>query len=87
MGICKPGIYSYIIVLTTDIGKRMLSSPPASPLPKFDRNEFRAGRLTMTEFRVNTCLARRPCQNQLITDSQQSTHIENPCLLNTIDPD
>ena len=55
MGIRIPGIYSYIRVLKTDIGKRMLSSPPASPLPRFSRNQFRVERLTMTAFRVNAC--------------------------------
>ena len=83
----EPGIFSYIRILKTGIGERMLSSPPASLLPRFGRNQFRAGRRTKTAIRVNACLARRPCQNQIIADSQQWTHIENQPLLNVIDPD
>ena len=49
----------------------MLSSPPALLLTWLYRNQFRAGRLTMTAFRVNVCLARRPCQNQILADSPQ----------------
>ena len=71
MGIHLSGIHSYIKILKTNIGKRMLSAPPASLLPRFGRNQFRAQQLTMTVFRVNACLARRPCQNQIIADSQQ----------------
>ena len=70
-GIRIPGILSYIRILKIDIGKRMLSSPPASILPRFGRNQFKAGRRTMTAIRVNACRARRPCQNQFIADSQQ----------------
>ena len=69
----------------------MLSPPPASLLPRYGRNRIRAGRRTKTQLKrviqANVCLARRPCQNQFIADSQQSTHIENPALLNVIDPD
>ena len=32
--------------LQSDTGERMLSSPPASPLPKYGRNRIRAGRRT-----------------------------------------
>ena len=71
MGIRLAEIHSYIRVFKTDIGKRMLSSPPASLLPRFGRNQFRAGRQTKTAFRANACPARRPCQNQFIADSQQ----------------
>ena len=61
--------------LQADIGKRMLSSPPASLLPRYGRNRIRAGRRTKTQLKrviqANVCLARRPCQNQFIADSQQ----------------
>ena len=77
--------------LQFDIGKRMLSSPPASPLPKYARNRIRAGRRTKIQpkrvIQASVCLARRPGQNHIIADSQQSTHMENPALLNVIDPD
>ena len=77
--------------LQADIGKRMLSSPPASLLPRYGRNRIRAGRRTKTQLKrviqANVCLARLPCQNQFIADSQQWSHIENPNLLNVIDPD
>ena len=33
----------------------MLPSSPASPLPRFGRNQFRVERLTMATFRVNAC--------------------------------
>ena len=35
--------------LQSDTGKHMLSSPPASPLPKYGRNRIRAGRRTKTQ--------------------------------------
>ena len=37
--------------LQTDIGKRMLSSPPASLLPRYGRNRIRAGRRTKTQLK------------------------------------
>ena len=53
--------------LQSDTGKRMLSSPPASPLPKYGRNRVRAGRRTKTQpkrvIRANVCLVRHPCHN------------------------
>ena len=53
--------------LQSDTGKRMLSSPPAVPLPKFGRNRVRAGRRTKTQpkrvIRANVCLVRHPCHN------------------------
>ena len=52
-GIRIPGIHSYTGALETDIGKRALSSPPASSLSRFGRNQFRTGRLAMTAFRVS----------------------------------
>ena len=61
---------NYIRNLKTNIWKRMLPSPPASLLPRFGRNLFRAGRRIMTSLRVNACLVRRLCQNQIIADSQ-----------------
>ena len=71
--------------LQADIGKRMLSSPPASPLPKYGRNRIRAGRRTKTQskrvIRANVCLVRRPCQNHLIVDTHQCSRIENPAFL------
>ena len=77
--------------LQADIGKRMLSSPPASLLPRYGRNRIRAGRWTKTRLKrviqANVFVVRLPCQNQFIADSQQWTHIENPALLNVIDPD
>ena len=61
--------------LQADIGKRMLSSPPASLLPRDGHNRIRAGRRTKTQLKrviqANVCLARRLCQNQFIADSQQ----------------
>ena len=61
--------------LHADIRKRMLSSLPASLLPRYGRNRIRAGRRTNTQLKgvtqANVCLARRPCQNQYIADSQQ----------------
>ena len=54
--------------LQSDTGKRMLSSPPASPLPKYGRNRIRAGRRTKTQpkrvIRANVCLVRHPCHNR-----------------------
>ena len=50
----------------TDIGKRVLFSPPGSLLPRFDRNQFRVGRRTKTAIRAIACPARRLCQNQFI---------------------
>jgi hypothetical protein len=62
-------------MLQSDVGKRMLSSPPASLLPKYRRNQIRAGRRTKTRLKsvtqANVCLVRLPCQNQFIADSQQ----------------
>ena len=58
--VCSPwgirilGILSYIKILKTNIGKRTITSLPASPLPKFGRNQFRAGRLTVTALREFT---------------------------------
>ena len=53
--------------LQSDTGKCMLSSPPASPLPKYGRNRVRAGRRTKTQpkrvIRANVCLVRHPCHN------------------------
>ena len=53
--------------LQSDIGKHMLSSPPASPLPKYGRNRVRAGQRTKTQpkrvIRANVCLVRHPCHN------------------------
>ena len=53
--------------LQSDTGKRMLSSPPASPLPKYGRNRIRAGQRTKTQpnivIRANVCLVRHPCHN------------------------
>ena len=53
--------------LESDIGKRMLSSPQAPPLPKYGRNRIRAGRRTKTQpkrvIRANVCLVRHPCHN------------------------
>ena len=61
--------------LQADIGKRILSSPPASLLPRYDRNRIRAGRRTKTRLKgviqANVCLVRLLCQNQIIADSQQ----------------
>ena len=61
--------------LQADIGRRMLSSPPASLLPKYGRNRMRVGRRTKTQpkkvIRANVCLVRRPCQNQFIADTHQ----------------
>ena len=55
--------------------KCMLSSPPASLLPRYGRNRIRAGRRTKAQLKrgieANVCLARRPCQNQFVADSQQ----------------
>ena len=64
-GIRIPGILYYIRILKIDIGKRTLSSPPASILPRFGRNQFKVGRRTMAVLRVNACLVRRPCQVKL----------------------
>ena len=54
--------------LQVDTGKCMLSSPPASPLPKYGRNRIRAGRRTKTQpkrvIRANVCLVRHPCHNR-----------------------
>ena len=61
--------------LQADIGKRMLSSPPASLLPRYGRNRIKAWRRTKTHLKkvvqADVYLARRPCQNQFIADSQQ----------------
>ena len=68
--------------LQADIGKRMLSSPPASPLPKYGRNRIRAGRRTKTQpkkvIRANVCLVRRPCQNHIIADTQTVNTYREP---------
>ena len=56
----------------------MLSSPPASLLPKYGRNRIRAGRRTKTQLKrviqASVCLAQRPCQNQFIADSQREEY-------------
>ena len=39
--------------LQADIGKRMLSSPPASLLPRYGRNRIRAGRQTKTQLKMS----------------------------------
>ena len=61
--------------LQADIGKHMLSSPPASLLPEYNRNRIRPGRRTKARLKsvtqANVCLVRLPCQNQIIADSQQ----------------
>ena len=61
--------------LQSDVGKRMLSSPPASLLPRYGRNRIRAGRRAKTQLKrviqANACLAQRPCQNHFIADSQK----------------
>ena len=67
-----------------DIGKRMLSSPPASLLPKYGRNRIRAGRRTKTQpkrvIRANVCLVRSPCQNHVIADTQTVNTYREPDL-------
>ena len=69
--------------LESDIGKRMLSSPPASPLPKYGRNRIRAGRRTKTQpkrvIRANVCLVRHPCHNLAYDTETVNTYREpNP---------
>ena len=68
--------------LQADIGKRMLSSPQASLLPKYGRNRIRAGRRTKTQLkrviRANVCLVRRPCQNHIIADTQTLNTYREP---------
>ena len=87
---CTRGLFIHQS-LQADIGKRMLPSPPTSLLPKYGRNRIRAGRRIKTRLKrviqAIFCLVRLPCQNQLIADGQQWTHIENQTLLNVIDPD
>ena len=66
-GIRIPGLHSYVRGYNLTQEKRMLSSPPASPLPKYGRNRIRAGRRTKTQpkrvIRANVCLVRHPCHN------------------------
>ena len=66
--------------LQSDTGKRMLSSPPASPLPKYGRNRIRAGRRTKTQpkgvIRANVCLVRHPCHNLAYDTKTVNTYRE-----------
>ena len=66
--------------LKSDTGKRMLSSPPASPLPKYGRNRIRAGRRTKTQpkrvIRTNVYLVRNPCHNLAYDTETVSTYRE-----------
>ena len=66
--------------LQSDTGKRMMSSPPASPLPKYGRNRIRAGRRTKTqpkrEIRANVCLVRHPCHNLAYDTKTVNTYRE-----------
>ena len=55
----------------SDIGKSRAVFLPSLHLYPGRSQSVRARRLTVTAFRVNVCLAQRPCQNQVITDSQQ----------------
>ena len=61
----------------------MLSSPLASPLPKYGRNRIRAGRRTKTQpkrvIRANVCLVRHPCHNLAYDTKTTNTYREpNP---------
>ena len=69
-----------------------LSSPPAPPLPRFDRNQFRAGRLTRLRYKSTHVQPDAPVRTRSycwikVADSQGWTHIENPTRLNLNDPD
>ena len=69
-----------------------LSSPPAPPLPRFDRNQFRAGRLTRLRYKSTHVQFNAPVRTRnycwiKVADSQRWTHMKFPTRLSLIDPD